>query len=67
MPDVSLGEEAEVDYRQGLGWYAERSATAADGFEAAFARTVREIGEDPNRFPATSRPHPYLANSSRRK
>ena len=56
MPDVFLGEEAEVDYQQELDWYAERSATAADGFEAAFARTVREIGEDPNRFPACDEP-----------
>ncbi len=56
MPDVFLGEEAEVDYQQGLVWYAERSATAADGFEAAFARTVREIGENPNGFPACDEP-----------
>ena len=48
MPDVFLGEEAEVDYQQGLGWYAERSATAADGLEAAFGRL---IGEAPDRFP----------------
>jgi plasmid stabilization system protein ParE len=39
-----------VDYQQGFGWYAQRSAAAA------FARAVREIGEDPIRFPACDEP-----------
>lgn len=50
MADVLIGEEAEAEYIDALTWYAARSARAADGFEAAFAKAVAAVGEDPERF-----------------
>ena len=51
MAEVRIGEEAEAEYTEALAWYASRSARAADGFEAAFALAVDQIGRTPERFP----------------
>jgi hypothetical protein len=36
MAEVVIGAGAEEDYTQSLQWYAERSTSAAEGFEAEF-------------------------------
>ena len=56
VAEVLLGEEADAEYAEALAWYADRSARAADGFEAAFAGVIASIGEDPGRFAECDRP-----------
>jgi plasmid stabilization system protein ParE len=51
VAEVRIGEEAEAEYTEALAWYAERSARAADRFEAAFASVIEQIGQSPERFP----------------
>ena len=51
MAEVRIGEEAEAEYTEALAYYASRSSRAADGFEAAFALAVEQIGKTPEQFP----------------
>jgi plasmid stabilization system protein ParE len=51
MAEVRIGEEAEAEYAEALAWYAERSAKASAGFEAAFADVLEQIGQSPARYP----------------
>jgi plasmid stabilization system protein ParE len=51
MAEVRFGEEAEAEYAEALAWYAERSAKASTGFEAAVADVVEQLGENPARYP----------------
>ena len=51
MVDVIVTAAAEQDYAESLSWYAQRSESAALGFEAEFGRAIRLICETPRRFP----------------
>jgi hypothetical protein len=51
VANVRIGVDAEAEYTEALVWYAARSARAADGLEAAFAKSVRDVGEAPDNFP----------------
>jgi plasmid stabilization system protein ParE len=50
VAEVRIGEEAEAEYTEALAWYAGTSARAAEGFEAAFAAAIEQIGQSPERF-----------------
>ena len=59
MDDVLIAEGAEEDYTQSLSWYAERSKSAAQGFEAAFARALEAIAANPERYPSCDDRHRF--------
>lgn len=50
---------AEWDFTEALGWYAERSLRAAEGFEAEFDKALDVIGSDPHRFPFCDNRHRF--------
>ena len=51
MAEVRIGEGAETEYTEALGWYTARSAQASTGFEAAFIEVMAQLGKSPERFP----------------
>lgn len=59
MIDVVVTAAAEQDYVESLSWYAQRSKTAALGFETEFARAICLIGETPRRFPQCDGQHRF--------
>jgi plasmid stabilization system protein ParE len=60
MTEVVISSAAELDYADGLTWYAERSARAAEGFETEFQRALESIAADPQRFPKCDERHRYF-------
>ncbi len=48
---VRFHPEAEHEYLAALGWYADRSPTAAADFEHAVIRAVQTIEAAPQRWP----------------
>ena len=59
MASVVVCSLAEIDYVESLCWYAERSAEAANAFEAEFDRAIRAIAADPERFPNCDERHRF--------
>jgi plasmid stabilization system protein ParE len=59
MDRLSIAAGAEEDYTASLQWYAERSRTAAEGFEAEVQRALRAIAADADRFPFCDDRHRY--------
>jgi plasmid stabilization system protein ParE len=51
VAEVRIGEEAEAEYTEARAWYQARSTRAAEGFEAAFAEALEQIGQSPEQFP----------------
>ena len=49
MDDPLIAEAAEQQYADSLGWYAERSKRAAEGFEAEFQRALEAINDTTHR------------------
>jgi len=47
MTELRILAAAEAEYLSAAQWYAERSATAADGFTTAVAAALRRILEQP--------------------
>ncbi len=50
MANVSLHPSAQREYQAAVGWYQQRSQTAARRFVAEVDRVLAEIGGQPNRF-----------------
>jgi plasmid stabilization system protein ParE len=57
MAEPLITAAAEAEYLESLLWYAERSPAAAEGFEADFARVLRAIAAEPDRFTAIDERH----------
>jgi hypothetical protein len=51
MDKPRLVSAAEWEFTEALCWYAERSASAAEGFDAEFDKALEAIGSNPRRFP----------------
>jgi plasmid stabilization system protein ParE len=53
MPEepLALHPEAEQEYRDAYSWYRERSVPAAERFENAVERALRQIQQSPDRWP----------------
>ena len=60
MASLIVCSAAEIDYTESLCWYADRSATAADDFDAEFNHALDEILSDPSRFPLCDLRHRYF-------
>jgi plasmid stabilization system protein ParE len=52
MSELLIAEAAEEEYTASLQWYAQRSKTAAERFEAEFAQALEGIETNPERYPA---------------
>ena len=50
MTEVVITAAAEAEYSEAFCWYAERSLSAAEGFEREFQKALELIGADPERF-----------------
>ncbi|NLS95158.1 MAG: type II toxin-antitoxin system RelE/ParE family toxin [Planctomycetaceae bacterium] len=59
MIRVVIASAAEDDFTEALTWYAERSVSAAEGFEAEFERALQTIREEPKRFPPCDDRHRF--------
>ena len=57
MADVLILRAADDEYVAAMQWYAERSITAALGFEAAIAAAINSIATQPNWHPACDDRH----------
>ena len=51
MIKIRVSESAEQDYLDSIRWYAERSRSAAFGFESEIDVAFQKIAIDPHRFP----------------
>ena len=61
MIDLVICSAAEGEYAEALAWYAERSAQAAERFDADFDQAMETIASDPTQFPrCDERHHFYL-------
>jgi plasmid stabilization system protein ParE len=60
MVEIRISDSADWDYDESIRWYAERSPTAAAGFEAEVALALNKLAEDPHRFPPYDNRHRYL-------
>jgi len=60
MADVLILQAADNEYVAALQWYAERSITAAIGFEAAVACAIDSITVQPNWPPACDERHRFI-------
>ena len=60
MANVTICSAAEVDFRESLKWYAERSIEAANDFDAELDRAISQIAADPERFPMCDARHRYF-------
>jgi hypothetical protein len=49
---VVLHPDAELEYLTSLGWYRDRSFTAAEDFEEEFDCAITSIREAPERWPS---------------
>jgi plasmid stabilization system protein ParE len=52
MCELLIAEAAEEEYTASLRWYAQRSKTSAERFEAEFAQALEAIVANPERYPA---------------
>lgn len=59
MAEVLISEGAEEDYTLSLCWYAKRSRSAAEGFEAEFARALKSIAANPEQFALCDQRHHF--------
>ncbi len=59
MAEVTLHPAAEAEYEVALGWYLERSARAAAGFEDAVDRVIEFIETFPEASPLCDDRHRY--------
>ena len=59
MAEVSLHPAAEAEYERAFGWYLDRSARAAAGFEAAVERAIDFVGRFPEASPRCDDRHRY--------
>jgi plasmid stabilization system protein ParE len=57
MIDLVVCSAAEAEYVDALCWYAERSASAAERFDAEFDLALQTIASDPERFPKCDEHH----------
>ena len=60
MADVLILRAAEDEYVAALRWYADKSITAAVGFEAAIASAINSIATQPNWHPACDDRHRFM-------
>lgn len=59
MIDLVVCSVAEAEYADALCWYAERSVSAAERFDAEFDQAMQTIASDPERFPKCDERHHY--------
>jgi plasmid stabilization system protein ParE len=59
MIDLFVCSAAEAEYADSLSWYAERSVSAAERFDAEFDQALQTIASDPERFPRCDQRHHY--------
>jgi len=59
--EVSLNSDAESEYEHALGWYLDRSARAASGFEIAVERAIDFISRFPEASPLCDDHHRYCS------
>jgi toxin ParE1/3/4 len=60
MADVLILRAAEDEYVAAMQWYAERSVTAAIGFEAAVASAITSIATQPSWHPTCDDRHRFM-------
>jgi len=56
LKPVELDHEAEAEFLDAVGWYAERSAKVARRFIAAVETTSSDLSRWPRRFPVMDEP-----------
>jgi hypothetical protein len=49
---ITFHPDAEQEYLNALGWYRERSLTAAINFEEEISRSISQIEDAPERWPS---------------
>lgn len=57
MKPVDLLPAARRDYDESFDWYASRSLLAAERFERAVEKALRQISENPERFAMVGQDH----------
>jgi plasmid stabilization system protein ParE len=58
--EIAIHPEAEAEYEVALGWYFDRSATAANRFETAVNEAIEAIQSHPNMFPLCDQTHRFV-------
>lgn len=59
MAEILFGSAAQQEYADALVWYAERSYPIAEDFELAIENALKDISQDPDRFPKCDRTHHF--------
>jgi plasmid stabilization system protein ParE len=59
MTKLRVVSIAEREYTEALCWYAERSQTAAEGFDAEFDKALAAIRANPGGYPACDSQHRF--------
>jgi len=60
MAELVIASPAEREYAEALCWYADRSITAAERFEAEFQRALESVASTPDRYPICDDRHRFF-------
>jgi len=59
MAEILFGSAAQQEYADALVWYAERGIPIAEDFELAIENALKDISQDPDRFPKCDRTYRF--------